>query len=257
MVVAPADHWIGDVPAFRRAVRAAIRAAVTYDTLATIGIRPTHPHPGLGYLCAGVPVKGWHKPRVLRLARFIEKPSRALAQRLMKRPRTYWNSGTFVGTADKFLECITEWLPDHVRRLMPLSAALREERGGRHGPGTASFALRARTAYRTLESVSFDHGVMDHLHGGLVVEGRFPWADLGSLDIWARLRGGTSRTIAVDSERVTVIGQERDLVATIGVRNLLVVQTPSATLICHPDKVQALREVVKRIWADPRLAVYR
>ncbi len=238
MAVVPADHWIGDAPAFRRAMRAAIRAAVRHDTIAMIGIRPTHPHAGLGYLCAGSSLEGRWSPRVFRLRRFIEKPSRERAARLIKSPRTYWNSGTFVGTADKFLECVTEWLPDHARQLAPSAISLRR-------------------AYRRLEPVSFDHGVMDHLRGGLVVEGRFPWADLGSWDIWAQVTHAACRTVAVGCRNVTVVGQARHLVATVGVRDLLIVQTPSATLVCRPDQAQAVREVVRRVSADPRLAAYR
>lgn len=255
MVVVPADHWVADAAAFQRAIRTAILAAVAHDTLAMIGVRPTHPHPGLGYLLAGALLHGpWDRsgPRVFRLSRFIEKPSRAMAQRLLRRPRTYWNSGTFVGTADKFLECITEWLPDHVRRLVPLASSLR----GRQGPGSASFTVRAITAYRTLEPVSFDHGVMDHLHGGIVVEGNFPWADLGSWDVWARLGRASSRTLLVGTRNVTVVGRDH-LVAAIGVRDLLVVHTPSATLICRPDQTQRVRDVVKRLESDRRFSPYR
>ncbi|MBI3083027.1 MAG: mannose-1-phosphate guanylyltransferase/mannose-6-phosphate isomerase, partial [Candidatus Omnitrophica bacterium] len=111
--------------------------------------------------------------------------------------------------------------------------------------------------YRALEAVSFDHGVMDHLQGGLVVEGRFSWADLGSWETWAGLCHPSPQTVAVDSHNVTVVSQDRHLVATIGVRDLLVVHTPSATLICRPDKAQEVREVVKRLSRDPRLARYR
>lgn len=247
MVVAPADHWMSPAGAFRRAARAAIRAAVAQDTIAMIGIRPTSPHPGLGYLVAGAPVAGFRNPRVFRLARFIEKPSRGEAHRWLKQPRAYWNSGLFIGSADKFLECVTEWLPDHTRRLVPL--ALRWTHPG--------FTRLARAAYRTLKPVSFDHGVMDHLQDGVVVEGRFSWMDLGSWDAWASLGRTSSRTIAVDSERVTVVGQDGHLVAAVGVRDLLVVQTPSATLICRSDKTQQVREVVRRVFADPRLAAYR
>ena len=307
MVVVPADHWIGDVPAFRRAVRAAIHAAVAHETIATIGIRPTQPQLGLGYLCAGGALNGARRhgpsipstlarlgrrprspslgmspqtnrgvvlsepkdgvtgtpglpgglhqqPRLFRLARFVEKPSRTLARRLMRRPKTYWNSGIFVGTADTFLECITEWLPEHTRRLVPLAVTLDHRRPGLN---RRTFAHRAGRAYRALEAVSFDHGVMDHLRGGIVVEGDFPWADLGSWDAWARLGERTSPTIAVESENVTVVGHDRHLVATIGVRDLLVVHTPSATLICRPNKAQAVRDVVKRVSADPQLAPYR
>jgi len=257
MVVVPADHWIEGAGVFRRAVRAAIRAAVAHDTIATIGVRPTHPHPGLGYLCAGSSLDGFRRPRVFRLARFIEKPSRVQAARLLTRPRTYWNSGIFVGTADKFLECVTEWLPDHARRLVPLADYLRRHRLQSAAASSASFTRLAGSPYRALDGVSFDHGVMDHAQAGLVVEGCFSWADLGSWDTWAHLGRASSRTVAVDSENVTVIGQEGHLVAAIGVRDLLVVHTPTATLICGAGKSQKVRELVRRVAADPRLAAYR
>ncbi len=264
MVVVPADHWIDQVAMFRRAVGTAIRAAVSQDTIAMIGIRPTHPNPGLGYLSAGAALSGFRlpagrhgAPRVFRLARFAEKPSRAQARRLIRQPRTFWNSGIFVGSADKFLECITEWLPDHTRRLVPLADYFRHDHGGVAQHRQASFTRAAKGAYQTLRSVSFDHGVMDYVQGGLVVEGRFGWADLGSWDTWAALGHASSRTIAIDSHNVTVVSRPDHLVATVGVRDLLLVHTPSATLICRADKAQQVREVVKRLAADPRLAAYR
>jgi mannose-1-phosphate guanylyltransferase len=268
MVVVPADHWIEQVAVFRRAVGTAIRAAASQDTIAMIGIHPTHPHPGFGYLCAGSALSGFRAPRVFRLARFVEKPSRAQGRRLLRRPRTYWNSGIFVGSADKFLECITEWLPDHTRRIVPLAEYFRHERSGAtrprrasftppHGSRGAGFTRAANAAYHALQSVSFDHGVMDHVQGGLVVEGRFAWADLGSWDAWAALGRASSRTIAIDSHNVTVVSPPDHLVATIGVRDLLLVHTPSATLICRADKAQRVREVVRRVATDPRLCAYR
>lgn len=258
MVVVPADHWIAGGTGFRSTLRAAIRAATAHDALVTIGIRPTHPHPGLGYLCTGSALRSPRRPRVFRLERFIEKPAPALAHRLVSRVGAWWNSGMFIGTSDKFLESIAEWLPDHARRFVPLADDLR------HGllNGDSQIAAdpigrRLRQAYRTLDAVSFDHGVMDHLRGGLVVEGRFQWADLGSWDAWARVARPSSRAIAVDCTQITIVGQRNHLVATVGVRNLLVVQTPTATLICRPDRAQAVREVVKRVAANPLLAPYR
>ena len=247
MVVVPADHWVGDAPTFRRSILTAIRAAVAQDTIAMIGIRPTHPHSGLGYICAGARLDEFTNPPAFHVERFVEKPSPAAARALLARGRTYWNSGTFVGTADKFLECVTEWLPDHTRRLVPLASEL----------GTASFTRRAIRAYRTLNAVSFDYGVMDHVRGGIVVEGRFPWADLGSWETWARLSRGAARTVSVESRNITVVSQDDHLVATIGMRDLLVVHTPSATLICPPAKSQAVRDVVKRLARGQGLSRYR
>ena len=251
LAIAPADHWIGDVPAFRRAIRAGVMAAAQEEAIATIGIRPTHPHPGLGYLCAGRPLPSPRRPRVFRLDRFIEKPSVAAAARLVARPRTFWNSGIFIGAAEQFLLRVTEWLPEHARRLVKVAGAASGRNGHRPTPAAAQ-------AYRALPAVSFDHGVMDHLRtGGLVVEGAFPWADLGSWDTWARLGAGGARTVSVDSCGVTVVSQGDHLVATVGVRDLVVVHTPSATLVCRADQAQAVRDVVRRLGADPRLARYR
>lgn len=247
MAVVPADHWIGDVTAYQDTLRTAIRAAISCQSLVTIGIPPTAPHPGLGYLCAGRPIKGFRHARVFGLVRFVEKPSREMAQQLIRRARAYWNSGMFIGTAETFLECVTEWLPEHARRLVPLANRV----------GTNAFAARVSRAYRALPAVSFDHGVMDHLRRGVVVEGRFPWADLGSWDTWARLGQGAARTLSVESHNVTVVSQGDHLVATIGVRDLLIVHTPSATLVCRLDRAQAVREVVKRLAANRRLASFR
>ena len=254
MVVVPADHWIGEERAFQEAVRAAIQAAVREETIVTIGIRPTHAHVGLGYLCAGARASTGRGPRVFRLARFIEKPSLVLARRLIVRPKTFWNSGNFVGTADTFLGHITEWLPEHTRRLVPL-AKLFKARRSRGGSG--AFASRVDAAYRALAGISFDHGVMDHLHNGLVVEGRYQWADLGSWDVWARLGSHSAPALSYDSTNVTVVGRDEHLIATVGVKDLVVVYTPSATLICHPDCAQAVREVVRRVYTAPHLARYR
>ena len=183
MVVVPADHWVDDAAAYRRSVRTAIRAAVREDTIAMIGIRATHAQTGLGYLCTGAPLRGFNGSRVFRLASFIEKPSRAVAACLVKRPRTYWNNGAFVATADKFLEALTVWLPEHTKRLVPLADALRAARG----VALPKLTRRARAAYQRLQPVSFDHGVMDHLQTGVVVEGCFAWSDVGSLAAWKQL----------------------------------------------------------------------
>lgn len=246
IVAVPADHWIDQVGAFRRSVRAAIRAAVAHRTIVTIGIRPTSAHSGLGYLCAGPRVNGVAAPRAFRLSRFIEKPSRAVAARLMRRSGTYWNSGLFIGQAAVMLERLADTLPTHARQLTPLGAAW----------SRPDAAARARAAYRRLAPISFDHGVMAHLRGGVVVEGRFSWADLGSWDVWARLGRSNPRRVLLDSQNVCVVGQPDHLVAAIGVRDLLVVQTPTATLICRPDRAQEVRAVVKRLAAAPRLAAY-
>ncbi len=242
MVVMPADHWIRNVWAFRKNLRTAIRAALAHDTIVTIGIHPTYPHCGLGYLCAGTPLT----TGVFRLDRFVEKPTRSVAAQLIRRPRTFWNSGIFIGAADTFLECLTEYLPNHICRLFPLANRV----------GRKSFVHRAQVAYRHLDNISFDHGVMDMLTRAIVVEGRFDWMDLGSWDAWAHLCR-SPKTVGIESRNVTVIGEESHLVATIGVRNLIVVQSPSATLICSPKASQEVRQLLRQLAQRPQLKPYQ
>ena len=246
MVAAPADQWVDDAAAFQTAVRTAIRAAVSQDTIALIGVPATHPHTGFGYLCTGAALEVFHHPQVFHIARFIEKPSRAEAQRLIRKPRTFWNSGIFVGSAENFLTRMTEWLPEQTRQLVPVAARVRRWDDA-----------MLRRAYHKLMPISFDYGVMDHAQGGVVVEGHFSWTDLGSWDAWAKLGYASRRTVSVDSKNITVISQDDHLVATLGVRDLVVVRTPSATLICHAGRAQAVREIVKQLWSDARLMRYR
>lgn len=251
LVVVPADHWVREVSAFRRAVHTAVRAALAHQSIVMIGVRPRRADPGLGYLRAGAALHRGDANRVYRLKQFIEKPSARIARRLARRPGIYWNTGMFIGTAETFVEWISERLPGHVRRLLPLVVE-----GGR-GLGRLGCSPAARAAYRALPSVSFDVGVMRPLNRGVIVEGQFAWTDLGSWDAWAHLGRNAARRISVESHNVTVYGPPKHLVATVGVSGLVVVHTPTATLICHPEKVQAVREVVKRLSRGREFASYR
>ena len=245
LVVVPADHWVGDARAFARSVRAAITASAAEGAIATIGVRATEPHPGFGYLCAGAALPRRRNPGVFRLARFVEKPSRQAARRLLAGPRTYWISGIFIGAAQTLLDAVQAQLPAHAR----LASLIR---------GSASVAgPRIRAAYRALPAVSFDQGVMNRYRRGLIIEGAFPWADLGSWDSWERRGANASQVLALASRGVRAVSQQPHLIAAIGVHDLLVVHTPSATLICPPDRAQAVREIVKRLGQTPRLAAYR
>lgn len=253
MVVAPADHWIPRPEPFRDAVEEAVRLSLRDDTIATIGIRPTRAHLGLGYLCCGRAISRWKGGRAFSLIRFVEKPSRARLRRLLERPGTYWNSGVFVATAETFLARLKERLPGHVRWIAPLAEARMRMNRARQ-----AFLKMADQAYRRVPAISFDRGVMSRLSGGVVVEGRFTWVDVGSWEAWASAGGGASRSLHVDASNVTVVTQDDGhLVAAVGVRDLLVVHSPTATLICRPDQAQRVREVVQRIHADPALTPYR
>lgn len=236
----PADHWVGQLKPFRQTAQTAIHMAAQEDCLVTIGIRPTHAHTGFGYLCAGKRVKKetGRPPAVFKVVRFVEKPSLSVARRLIGSSSTYWNSGMFAGKASVFIARIKRHLPQHYRQL------------SKAGLGNLT------RVYPRLKPVSFDNGVMQHLRDTLVVQGNFPWEDLGSWDVWARLGGKTVRTLSLQSSRISTIGERGHLIVTLGVSNLLIVQTPTATLVCHADKAQSVREIARELASRASLKAY-
>ena len=246
MVVLPADHWIPQTTVFQRSLRAAIEAADDSDRMVMIGVRPTRVHSGLGHLCVKG-VRGREQGcRVFRLARFVEKPSRASAQRLMRQHTVYWNAGIFVGRVTTFLTLIQRWLPDHARHLFPLGTMV----------SRPTFWRRARAAYREVRPVSFDTGVMAHVHDGDVIEGAFQWEDLGSWDSWMRVNRLKEPGLSIASRNVRVLSPEGHLVAAVGLEDAIIVQTTDATLVCRGSDAQAVRHVVARLSQDTRLSRY-
>jgi len=246
MAVLPADHWIRQASAFRKSLLAAIEWASTDERIVTIGVRPTRIHPGLGHLCPGSLLGIRHGCRVFHLTRFVEKPSHRVAQRLLSQRRTMWNAGMFIGRVTTFLELMQQWLPHHARQLIPLGPVV----------GRSAFQRTAASAYRRLRAVSFDDGVMVHLRNGCVVEGDFTWEDLGSWDSWVRIRRIGAPALSIASRNVHVVSPDGHLVAAVGLRDLVVVHTPDATLVCRTQDAQAVRTVVARLAHDRSLSRY-
>lgn len=154
MVVLPSDHWMTPVSAFRDTLRAAMRQSERAPSALTcIGIRPTEPHPGYGYI----------HHRGARVTRFTEKPSRAQAAAWMRRGNVLWNSGIFVGRVAAFQSAISRWLPKLAARIAHLPR---------------------RRAYKTCPARSFDRSVLERYADVRLVRARFAWHDVGSWAAW-------------------------------------------------------------------------
>lgn len=240
MVVLPADHWIRPAEAFRRTLRAGMAVAQEQDELVLLGIRPTRVHPGLGHMAVGDPARARHGCRLFRLARFIEKPPKKVAQRLLRAGTTYWNAGIFIGRVRVFEEAFRRYLPLHARRLF--------SRGS---------TAHLRACYRGLPAVSFDNGVMVPRGSGWVVEGRFEWEDLGSWDSWIRLNRLSTPPVLVRGSNVHALTRDGHLIAAVGLRDAVIIQTSDATLICRTQEAQHIRDVVRMLQRDARFARYR
>lgn len=242
MVVLPADHAIGDVASFRTALRRAAALAAAGDLLVTIGIRPTYAETGYGYIEVGEALDR-RRPAAWRARAFHEKPDRRRAARYCAAGRFLWNSGMFVWRASVVRRAFEEHLPQVAAALRPVGAA--------RSPRQLSLALRR--AYRRVESVSIDHGVMEDAENVAVVAGDFGWNDVGSWaaipDVWGRDADGNSLrgdVLAVEARGNVVLGGKR-LVALLGVEDLVVVDSDDALLVCPRARAQDIRGVVEQL----------
>jgi len=235
-VCLPADHAIADPRRFRAAVAAGFGWAEREGCSVTIGIKPTEPATGFGYIRLG--------RRAGRGAywadAFVEKPSPARARRFVATRKYLWNSGIFVWRVDTLLELFARHLPAPVTALR---AAMR------HGGRKRSAAIGR--AYGRLTPISIDYGLMEKTQRVIVIPGDFGWNDVGS---WAALQElqarqdahGRAPVVAVDAEGYVVFNPER-LVALVGVDDLIVVDSPDALLICRRDRAQDVRRVVEEL----------
>jgi len=232
----PSDHVIGDLPRFRRTIARAVVVAERTGALVTLGIRPTRPETGYGYIRPGPPLRGMGAG-VAWVDAFIEKPALVRARRLVASGRSLWNSGMFVWRVDRILAELERLLPDVVG---PLARAMR----------TGGQVALAR-AYRRIPAVSIDTGVMERADRVAVVPAGFPWSDVGSWaavgELWPRSRDGRNatrgRVVALDSRGCVVDSPDR-LVALLGVDDLVVVDTADAVLVCPRGRAQEVRRVV-------------
>jgi len=243
MVVMPSDHAISDKERFLNGLELAIRGA-REDYLATFGIKPTHPETGYGYIKANesesVGVEG-----LFKVVRFVEKPDLQTAKTYLANGSYYWNSGIFVWKTSKILSEIERHLPTLYKTLKEIESLFFKP-DKLNNPKTQLL----NNLYCCIEPISIDYGIMERSEDVLMVPATFRWSDLGSWtaldEIQEKDQHGNillGNTIDIGSQDSIVFAGERVL-ATIGLRDMVVADTPDATLIAPKEKIQEVRQVV-------------
>lgn len=241
MVVLPADHLIRDVAQFHEVVRIAIDKAQEPGALVTIGITPTHPATGYGYIQFGHPSDlEQTELRAFPVRTFAEKPNIATAERFLDSGDFLWNSGMFIWRADTILAQMQHHLPDAYDAFAPLKEAI----------GTDHEAKAIEAAYHKSPRISIDYGVMERADKVFVVPGDFGWSDVGDwravFDLREKDKHGNAlqnHVIVHDSSRCMVQAEDR-LIVLIGIHDTVVVDTEDALLICHRESTQQVKNVV-------------
>ena len=237
LAVLPSDHHIADVRGFQEVLRRATHLAQT-GALVTIGIRPSRPETGYGYVQVGEPIDGV----AARVRAFVEKPDAPTAARYVASGEYLWNGGIFVFTARAMREAIDRHLPELGAILDRLAPTL----------GTSRYAAALRRHFPAAPSISIDYGVMEKARDIAVVPGDFGWSDVGSFAALPEVRAADPEgnvvlgkgALLVDSAGCVVVGSGRPL-GLVGLRDLVVVDAGDALLVVPRDRSQDVRSVVQ------------
>lgn len=241
MMVLPADHHIGDEEGYRAVLQNAL-AACEDGALVTVGLTPTRPETGYGYLELGETIR----EGVFAARRFVEKPDRQRAEQFLSAGNFLWNSGMFFFRVGSILKAVAEHLPGLASGITVLDEAA--------AAGKEADAVAA--TYGELPSVSIDHGVMEKAALVHVVPGSFGWSDLGSwMSAWELgAKDENQNAVRGDAVLVDARGNIVDvpagkLVALVGVEDLVVVDTEDALLVMPRERAQDVRAVVDALKA--------
>jgi mannose-1-phosphate guanylyltransferase len=243
----PADQHIGDDAAMADVLARAFQVAETSERICTIGLVPTRPETGFGYLELGghaeLGVAG-----VREVARFVEKPPRAEAEAYVAGGRHLWNGGMFFLKARRLADDLARYLPAVWAGLERIAAALAADATDRE------LASITAEAYAAIPSVSIDHGVMEKASGVVTVPAEVGWSDVGSWAAFADLRegdgvGNVTRgdVVVCDGARNVVIGDPGRVVAVVGVSDLVIVQSGDAVLVVPKERAQDVRVAVEAL----------
>jgi mannose-1-phosphate guanylyltransferase len=240
ILATPSDHAIADVRAFQAVIRKGLRLARETGRFVTLGIPPTHPSTGYGYIERGAPFPGKVKGS-FRVARFAEKPNLSTAKQFLCSGRFDWNSGVFLFRNDTFAKSLGRFLPKVGE------AVEKAVRGGRKG-----FEQRLAAAYRKMPSISIDYGILEKEEGILVLPAKMGWNDLGtwrSLHEYLGREGGnvTFGDVVLTDCRNTLVRTDRGLVAALGMEDTVIVRCGDAVLVCPRSRSEDVKAMAGEV----------
>ncbi|MHA3770651.1 mannose-1-phosphate guanylyltransferase [Verrucomicrobiota bacterium sgz303538] len=245
MAVLPADHLIKDTEAFQRTLQTARMAAEQSGDLVTIGIQPTWACSGFGYIELGqkfpVTSAAEGSPGVHEVVRFREKPDAELAESFLRQGNFRWNAGMFIWTIQSILSAFTQHSPalsEFIQRLH----------------STSDFTGTLQEHFSSLPKISIDYAIMEKARRVLMVEAAFDWDDVGSWTAVAKYlaedsEGNFSNTTVqtLNAGGNIVFSQRKTFVGLLGVKDLIVVETADALLICDKNEAEKIKQLVGRV----------
>ncbi len=243
-VTANVDHYIEKDDAFHQALKLAERVVRKHpNTVTLLGITPTYPETGYGYIKMGKPAFTIGKQEVFHVDRFVEKPDFKTAQKYLKSAKYLWNPALFVWRAQTLLNLFEKHLPKHHAILMRIQKAI----------GTPAQDRVIKSEFPKMEAISIDYGIMEKLQHMYVLPVDLGWADVGH---WRTVRDVLQKGRRVNVVRGTHIGTAENsliygytkrIIATAGVQDLIIIDTKDALLVCPADRAQDVKKIVDEL----------
>ncbi len=240
MAVLASDQIIRPKQKFIRALNTAIKVADEKKVLVTYGLKPTEPSTQYGYIQKGKETPSSRNCKIFKVKAFKEKPDLKTAQRFYKNKSFYWNSGMFVWRTGVILSALEKFMPQHFKVISEFKDRknLKNEKWKRD--------------YTRLPAISIDYGVLEKAKNVWAVEAGFACPEVGNWRIFETLcpKGHNSiigKHIGLDTHSCIIVGHHGHLVSTIGIKDLIIVHTPDATLVCDKNKSSSVRQLVKEL----------
>lgn len=244
VVILTADQLMENVAVFQETLKDSIEIAASQESIVTIGITPTTPSTGFGYIEAGDDLVSDGKTKFRKALRFVEKPNAETAKQYIESKRFFWNAGMFIWSVRTMEKAVKEYAPEMVK-LIDLPKQIAD---------SDKLPCALAEVYPTLKKVSVDYAIMEKFPSIVVAAGTFGWDDVGT---WTSVsnhfkqddNGNTPiGTVAImESDGNIAISSDGTLLALVGVKDLVVVKTEKSTLVCHKDKVQDLKKLLQGI----------
>jgi mannose-1-phosphate guanylyltransferase len=234
----PADHWIADQEAFAGTLSAATQLAASYEAIVTLGIKPTFPSTGYGYIEEGEKIGSFDDLPFFHVNRFTEKPDRETAEKFLATKRFSWNSGMFIFRAGVVLKELHNHAPEIIEPL--------EQQGA--------------DVYPQLPKKSIDYALMEKTSIAYVLPVEFGWDDLGDWNAIERLLKKEENPnvelathVGLDTKGAVIYATDPDdVIVTIGLEDVVIVRDRNVTLIVKKDRTQEIKQILKTLQSDSR-----
>jgi mannose-1-phosphate guanylyltransferase len=247
-----ADHLIPDGDSFRNHLQVAVQVAEQQNYLVTFGINASYPETGFGYIESGDPLLTIAGIPVYRAKRFVEKPDKPTAEQYVLSGNYFWNSGMFIWQAQTILAQFQRLMPQLYTGLQRIQSAI----------GTPEEKQVVQSVYRKLDKIPIDKGIMEKSDRVAVVKSVFPWSDIGSwltMDLIRKKDGNGNVTLGnflgIDTKDCIIVS-DRPLIAAVGIKDMVIVATKDAILVCPKERTQEVKQIVTQLDSTPKSRRY-